>query len=62
MTPIEPADAEVFAAFPGVLIDHDNIAHYRGLLRGRLLINQCARVAFGSIPTDRYVHDVSLGM
>lgn len=50
MTPIEPADAEVFSAFPGVLIDHDNIAHYRGLLRGRLLINQCAACGFWIYP------------
>lgn len=35
------ADEAVFAAFPGVLIDRDNIAHYRGLLAGRLLINRC---------------------
>jgi uncharacterized protein len=31
-----------FAAFPGVLIDRDNIAHYRGLLDGKLLINRCS--------------------
>ena len=42
MTAMEPTDAEVFSAFPGVLIDRDNIAHYRGLLRGELLINRCA--------------------
>jgi len=35
------ADDAVFAAFPGVLIDRDNIAHYRGLLEGKLLINRC---------------------
>ena len=36
-----PADEEVFAAFPGVLVDRDNIEHYRGLIRGELLINRC---------------------
>ena len=45
-----PTDAEVFAAFPGVLIDRDNIAHYRGLLAGRLLINQCARCSYWVYP------------
>jgi uncharacterized OB-fold protein len=43
-------DAEVFAAFPGVLIDRDNIAHYRGLLAGRLLINQCAQCGYWVYP------------
>jgi uncharacterized protein len=37
----ELTDETVFAAFPGVLIDRDNIAHYRGLLAGKLLINRC---------------------
>jgi uncharacterized protein len=41
MKTAEISDAEVFAAFRGVLIDRDNIAHYRGLLRGELLINKC---------------------
>jgi uncharacterized OB-fold protein len=35
------SDDEVFAAFPDVRIDHDNLAHYRGLLAGELLINRC---------------------
>lgn len=35
------SDEAVFAAFPGVLVDHDNVAHYRGLLQGKLLINRC---------------------
>lgn len=34
-------DAEVLARFPHVLIDQDNIEHYRGLLERRLLINRC---------------------
>jgi uncharacterized OB-fold protein len=46
----EPADDEVFAAFPGVLIDRDNIAHYRGLLSGRLLINRCSACGFWVYP------------
>ncbi len=37
----EPSDDEVFAHFHDVRIDHDNIAHYRGLMAGRLLINRC---------------------
>ncbi|MFC5747252.1 Zn-ribbon domain-containing OB-fold protein [Actinomadura rugatobispora] len=35
-------DADVFAAFPTVPIDRDNIEHYRGLLARRLLINRCS--------------------
>ena len=35
------SDEEVFAHFHDVHIDHDNIAHYRGLMAGRLLINHC---------------------
>ena len=42
MSATVPSDDEVFAAFPGVQIDRDNVAHYRGLLQGRLLINRCA--------------------
>jgi uncharacterized protein len=34
-------DEAVFSAFPGVLIDRDNIAHYRGLMSSELLINHC---------------------
>jgi hypothetical protein len=44
------SDEEVFAAFPGVLIDRDNIAHYRGLLRGELLINRCAACGYWVYP------------
>jgi len=50
VTAMEPADDEVFAAFPGVLIDRDNIAHYRGLLTGRLLINRCSACGFWVYP------------
>jgi uncharacterized OB-fold protein len=34
-------DEEVFAHFHDVKIDRDNIAHYRGLLAGKLLLNRC---------------------
>ena len=44
------SDEEVFAAFRGVLIDRDNIAHYRGLLRGTLLFNQCAACGYWIYP------------
>jgi uncharacterized protein len=43
-------DDEVFTAFRGVLIDRDNIAHYRGLLRGELLINQCVACGYWIYP------------
>jgi uncharacterized OB-fold protein len=36
-----PSDPELMDAFPGVRVDHDNAAHYRGLLDRRLLINRC---------------------
>lgn len=45
-----PAQEEVFAAFRGVLIDRDNIAHYRGLLLGKLLINQCSACGYWIYP------------
>lgn len=41
MTAAPLTDEEVFAAFPGVMIDRDNVEHYRGLAAGRLLINRC---------------------
>jgi uncharacterized protein len=41
MNPPGPSDADIFAHFHDVKIDRDNIAHYRGLLGGRLLINRC---------------------
>jgi uncharacterized protein len=37
----EPDDAAVFAHYHDVLIDRDNIAHYRGLMAGKLLFNRC---------------------
>jgi uncharacterized OB-fold protein len=37
-----PSDHEVFDHFPDVWIDRDNIAHYRGLMAGKLLINRCS--------------------
>jgi uncharacterized OB-fold protein len=40
--PASVPDEEVFTAFPAVLIDRDNIEHYRGLVAGRLLINRCS--------------------
>jgi len=36
------SDEDVFAAFPTVPIDHDNLEHYRGLLSQRLLVNRCS--------------------
>lgn len=39
MTEID--DGAVFAHFHDVHIDRDNIAHYRGLMQQRLLINRC---------------------
>jgi uncharacterized OB-fold protein len=45
-----PSDETVFAAFPQVLIDRDNIAHYRGLLDHRLLINQCSACEYWIYP------------
>ncbi len=35
------SDDEVFTRYPDVLINYDNIEHYRGLLQRRLLINRC---------------------
>jgi uncharacterized OB-fold protein len=42
VTGTSPSDADVFAHFHDVRIDHDNIAHYRGLMEGQLLINRCS--------------------
>ena len=50
MTTDRLSDDEVFTAFRGVLIDRDNIAHYRGLLGGKLLINQCAACGYWIYP------------
>ena len=35
------SDAAVMARLPGIRIDHDNIAYYRGLLDRRLLLDRC---------------------
>lgn len=43
-------DAEVFAAFPAVPIDRDNIEHYRGLLTRRLLVNRCRACGYWVYP------------
>jgi uncharacterized OB-fold protein len=37
----EPDDEAVFAYYPDVKIDQDNIAHYRGLMAGKLMFNRC---------------------
>jgi uncharacterized OB-fold protein len=44
------SDDAVFAAFPDVLIDRDNIAHYRGLLARKLLLNQCSDCGYWIYP------------
>ena len=49
-TPKALSDAAVFAAFPGVLVDRDSIAHYRGLLAGKLLINRCSACGYWIYP------------
>ncbi len=36
------ADDDLLDAFPGIRIDADNAAHYRGLLEKRLLVNRCS--------------------
>jgi uncharacterized protein len=36
------SDEELWSLFRGYPVDHDSAAHYRGLLRRRLLINRCA--------------------
>lgn len=50
MTEMQFTDDAVFAAFPAVLIDRDNITHYRGLLAGRLLINRCSACGYWIYP------------
>ncbi len=45
MPETSPSDDDVFAHFHDVHIDHDNIAHYRALMQGKLLINRCQRCA-----------------
>ena len=46
----EISDADVFAAFPGVLINRDNVEHYRGLVGGKLLINKCNACGYWIYP------------
>ena len=36
------SDDDVFAAYPTVPIDVDNLEHYRGLLSRKLLVNRCS--------------------
>lgn len=51
MTRDEPlSDPEVFALFPNVMIDRDNIAHYRALATGHLLINRCEECGYWIYP------------
>ncbi|MDB5968682.1 MAG: hypothetical protein JWQ90_1132 [Hydrocarboniphaga sp.] len=50
MTSEALSDEAVFAAFPGVLIDRDNIAHYRGIIAGKLLINRCSGCGYWVYP------------
>jgi uncharacterized OB-fold protein len=45
-----PSLDEVFALFPDVQINRDNIAHYRGLAAGRLLINRCQACRYWIYP------------
>lgn len=35
------SDEDMLARLPGIRIDHDNKAYYRGLLQHRLLLNRC---------------------
>jgi uncharacterized OB-fold protein len=44
------SDETVFDTFTGVLIDYDNIEHYRGLLQQKLLINKCANCRYWVYP------------
>jgi uncharacterized OB-fold protein len=37
----ELTDESVLAALPGLPINRDNVAHYRGILAGKLLVNRC---------------------
>ncbi len=41
---------ELLDAFPGVRLDQDNAAYYRGLLDGELLINRCDDCATWHFP------------
>lgn len=46
----EITDEEVLTRFPNVLIDRDNIAHYRGLLQRKLLFNRCQKDGYWIYP------------
>jgi uncharacterized protein len=41
---------EVLAAYPGILIDRDNIEHYRGLMARKLVINRCSSCGYWIYP------------
>ena len=43
-------DDQVFAHFHDVRIDRDNMAHYRGLMAQRLLINRCSACGYWIYP------------
>jgi uncharacterized protein len=40
----------VFGAYPNVLIDRDNIEHYRGLLAQKLMFNRCVDCGYWIYP------------
>lgn len=51
MSPRRPlSDHEVFELYPKVMIDRDNIEHYRALAEGRLLINRCQDCGYWIYP------------
>lgn len=43
-------DRAIFAQLPNLRLDRDNIAHYRGLLAGKLLINRCENCGYWIYP------------
>jgi uncharacterized OB-fold protein len=51
LSPAQPlSDQAVFDLFPEVMIDRDNIEHYRALAQGRLLINRCEECGYWIYP------------
>jgi len=44
------SDEEVFERFDNVLITHDNVEHYRGLLQQKLLVNHCEDCGYWIYP------------
>jgi uncharacterized protein len=44
------SDDEVMQRFPDVLVDYDNLEHFRGLLQRRLLINRCQQCGYWIYP------------